>query len=92
VSLSKRARLFFAGSDPVDMFNEENLDVPESVLEKLVDNLTLWGTPADVDQHIERLQELERRGLNEVALKLHEDQAHAIRVIGEHLVPALSDK
>ena len=67
-------------------------DVPESVLEKLVDNLTLWGTPADIDQHIERLQDLGRRGLNEVALKLHEDQAHAIRLIGEHLVPALSDK
>ena len=66
--------------------------VPESVMEKLVDNLSLWGTPADVDQHIERLQELGRRGLNEVALKLHEDQAHAIRVIGEHLVPALADK
>ena len=67
-------------------------DVPESVMEKLVDNLSLWGTPADVDQHIERLQELGRRGLNEVALKLHEDQAHAIHVIGKHLVPALSDK
>jgi len=64
-------------------------DVPESVLEKLVDNLTLWGTPADIDQHIERLQELGRRGLDEVALKLHDDQADAIRVIGEQLLPAL---
>jgi len=65
--------------------------VPEAVLEKLVDNLSLWGTPDDVDHHIERLQELGRRGLNEVAIKLHEDQAHAIRIIGERLVPALSD-
>jgi 5,10-methylenetetrahydromethanopterin reductase len=64
--------------------------VPESILEKLVDNLSLSGTPADLDQHIERLQDLERRGLNEVALKLHEDQADAIRLIGERLIPALS--
>ena len=66
-------------------------DVPESILEKLVDNLSLSGTPADLDQHIERLQDLGHRGLNEVALKLHEDQADAIRLIGERLIPALSD-
>ena len=60
-------------------------------MEKLVDNLSLSGTPDDLDGHIERLRELERRGLNEVALKLHEDQEHAIRLIGERLVPELSD-
>jgi len=65
-------------------------DVPEQILEKLVDNLSLTGTADDLDPHIERLQDLERRGLNEVALKLHEDQVHAIRCIGERLVPALS--
>jgi len=63
--------------------------VPESILEKLVDNLGFSGTPDDLDPHIERLKDLESRGLNEVALKLHEDQAHAIRVIGERIVPAL---
>jgi 5,10-methylenetetrahydromethanopterin reductase len=65
--------------------------VPESILEKLVNNLSLTGTPADTDQHIERLRELGRLGLNEVALKLHDDQAYAIRVIGEYIVPALQD-
>ena len=66
-------------------------DVPESILEKLVDNLTLWGTPADSQKHIDRLKSLAENGLNEVALKLHANQAHAIRVIGERLVPALAD-
>ena len=63
--------------------------VPETVLQKLVDNLSLAGTPDDLDQHIERLRALGRLGLNEVALKLHEDQAAAIRLIGERIVPAL---
>jgi glutaredoxin 2 len=54
-----------------------------------VDNLSLAGTPADIDQHVERLRTLGRLGLNEVALKLHEDQADAIRLIGERVVPAL---
>jgi alkanesulfonate monooxygenase SsuD/methylene tetrahydromethanopterin reductase-like flavin-dependent oxidoreductase (luciferase family) len=64
--------------------------VPETILQKLVDNLGLAGTPADLDRHIERLQLLGRLGLNEVALKLHDDQATAIRLIGERVVPALS--
>ena len=74
---------------------KKNSDVipgaPETVLEKLVDNLTLAGTPDDLNQHVERLQELGRLGLDELALKLHADQDHAIRVIGERLVPALAD-
>jgi alkanesulfonate monooxygenase SsuD/methylene tetrahydromethanopterin reductase-like flavin-dependent oxidoreductase (luciferase family) len=63
--------------------------VPETVMQKLVDNLSLAGTPADLDRHIERLRALGRLGLNEVALKLHEDQAAAIQLIGERIVPAL---
>jgi len=63
--------------------------IPETILQKLVDNLSLAGTPADLDSHIERLLALGRLGLNEVALKLHDDQAAAIRLIGERVVPAL---
>lgn len=65
--------------------------VPEPVLQKLVDHLTLAGTPDHLDAHIGRLLELGRRGLAEVALKLHNDQAAAIRLIGERVVPALRD-
>jgi 5,10-methylenetetrahydromethanopterin reductase len=70
--------------------SDEIPGVPEAVLDKLVDNLSFSGTPDDLDRHIERLQELGRLGLNEVALKLHEDQAHAIELIGERLVPAVA--
>ena len=65
--------------------------VPESVLDKLVDNLGFAGTPDDLELHIEKLQALGRLGLNEVALKLHAGQAHAIRLIGERIVPAVAD-
>ncbi|MCC5793504.1 MAG: LLM class flavin-dependent oxidoreductase [Chromatiales bacterium] len=63
--------------------------VPEEIMQKLVDNLGLAGTPDDLDAHVERLAVLGRLGLEEVALKLHEDQAEAIRLIGEHVVPGL---
>lgn len=63
--------------------------VPGDLLQKLVDNLGLAGTPDDLDRHIGRLHALGRLGLEEVALKLHEDQDAAIRLIGERVVPAL---
>lgn len=63
--------------------------VPDPLLAKLVDHLTLAGTPADVDRHVESMRALGRLGLAEVALKLHSDQADAIRLIGERVVPAL---
>jgi 5,10-methylenetetrahydromethanopterin reductase len=64
--------------------------VPDSVLDKLVDNLTLAGDPGDIDCHVERLKGFRAAGLDEVALKLHGDQADAIRLIGERVVPALA--
>lgn len=82
----KRTAFFKAYKNKTDVI----AGVPESILQKLVDNLGLAGTPADLDQHIERLQRLGSLGLDEVALKLHDDQADAIRLIGERVVPVLT--
>lgn len=95
----------FLDQDEVDLVDQKRNDffkayknhsdvvpgVPENVMQKLVDNLGFAGTPAELDPHIEKLKELAKRGLDEVALKLHDDQAHAIKVIGEHIVPAVAD-
>jgi alkanesulfonate monooxygenase SsuD/methylene tetrahydromethanopterin reductase-like flavin-dependent oxidoreductase (luciferase family) len=63
--------------------------VPDSLVNKIIDNLTCTGDLSDVGAHVERLKKLGAMGLTEVALKLHRDQAAAIRIIGEHVVPAL---
>lgn len=63
--------------------------VPEGILGKLVDNLTLSGDESSVDRHVERLRGFREQGLTDVALKLHGDQAAAVRLIGERVVPAL---
>lgn len=76
-------RAYKTGSDTVP-------GVPEAIMGKLVGHLALAGTPDDLAGHIERLTVLGRGGLDEVALKLHDDQAEAIRLIGQHVVPALA--
>jgi alkanesulfonate monooxygenase SsuD/methylene tetrahydromethanopterin reductase-like flavin-dependent oxidoreductase (luciferase family) len=63
--------------------------VPEAVVAALVEHLTLTGGPADVPRIATRLQELGRAGVDEVALRLHDDPEEGLRIIGERLLPAL---
>jgi 5,10-methylenetetrahydromethanopterin reductase len=63
--------------------------VPDSITDKLVENLTCCGNEDDIDRHVARLKGFRDLGLSEVALKLHNDQAEAIRLIGKRVVPAL---
>jgi len=62
--------------------------VPDAIVDKLVENLSMSGDHDDVDGHIETLRRYRDAGLDEVAFKLHEDQGAAIRVIGERILPA----
>ncbi len=64
-------------------------DVPERIIQSLVDNLTFTGGPEDIDRVAEELNSFAQAGLDEVTLKIHGDAAAAIRLIGERLVPAL---
>lgn len=63
--------------------------VPDEIVEALVDNLTFAGGIDNLGRVVEHLRAFEKAGLDEVALKVHDDPADAIRLIGEHLVPAL---
>lgn len=63
--------------------------VPDSIIESLVEHLTFAGGLDSMDGTIDHLRRFEAAGLDEIALKAHDDPAAAIRLIGEHLAPAL---
>jgi len=63
--------------------------VPEPLLDKLVNNLTFAGTPADIDGFVEQLLAFESAGLNEFAIRLYGQPAAAMRLIAERVMPAL---
>ena len=44
---------------------------------------------ADIDKEIERLRQFEPAGLTEIALRIYDDPAATIKVIGERVIPAL---
>jgi alkanesulfonate monooxygenase SsuD/methylene tetrahydromethanopterin reductase-like flavin-dependent oxidoreductase (luciferase family) len=60
-----------------------------SVVETLIDHLTLTADLRGLDGCLGRLMEFERLGLTEIALAPHGDPAAAIRLIGDTVVPAV---
>ncbi len=70
--------------------NTDRVDgVPDELLDRCVDKLTLTGTPDDLDHIIEHLLEYKALGVTEVCLELKNHQAHGIKLLGEHVIPAL---
>ena len=63
--------------------------VPDEIVNKIVERGTSASCLADIDREIERFRSFEKAGLNQVALKVYDEPHDAIRVIGEHIVPAL---
>lgn len=63
--------------------------LPESVPNRLCEYFTSTGGLEDLDREIERFRMFARAGLSEVALRLHDDPMDGLRIIGEHVVPAL---
>jgi 5,10-methylenetetrahydromethanopterin reductase len=64
--------------------------VPDEIIDKIIDQGTSASTVDNIDREVERFKEFERAGLNQIALKVYEDPEKSIRLIGEHIVPALS--
>ncbi len=64
--------------------------VPDGILDKLVDNLTCSGGEDSIGRHAEKLRRFADMGLSDIALKLHGDQAAAISLIGQRVLPALA--
>jgi 5,10-methylenetetrahydromethanopterin reductase len=85
VVVRNRGNIFKAYKNKTDIIE----GVPDDIVDKLVENLTFSGAPDDIDRHVETLRNYQALGLDEVAFKLHGEQAAAIRLIGERVLPVL---
>lgn len=63
--------------------------VPEHIVSTLAEQLSCAGDLSDLDQHIEKLGKYADAGFTEVALRIHDDPADSIKMIGEKVLPAL---
>ena len=63
--------------------------VPEELVNKMIDNISFAGGLDAIDKAIATLNEFADIGLTEIALRVHDDPADAIRLIGEQVMPKL---
>lgn len=66
-------------------------NVPDALVDKMVENISFVGGLDRMDEAIDTLRAFEDAGLTEIALRVHDDPADAVRLIGEHVVPALKN-
>lgn len=65
--------------------------IPERTLDKIVEGLTITGESRKIDDCIEKLHQFKKKGLNEIALRLYEEPASSIRLIGEKVIPHFTE-
>jgi alkanesulfonate monooxygenase SsuD/methylene tetrahydromethanopterin reductase-like flavin-dependent oxidoreductase (luciferase family) len=61
--------------------------VPEELVNRLIDNLSLTGSIDELPSKLPELDAFEAAGVNEICFRLHDNPAEAIRLIGRHVVP-----
>jgi 5,10-methylenetetrahydromethanopterin reductase len=63
--------------------------VPPDIVQTLVEELSMAGGHDSVDRHIERFKRFDAEGFTEIAVRIHDDPADSIRMLGEQVLPAL---
>ena len=64
-------------------------NVPDALVTKMVRNISFVGGLDQIEPAIETLRGFAKAGLTEIAIRVHDDPADAVRLIGERVVPAL---
>jgi len=63
--------------------------IPDRISHALCEGMTSTGGLEDLDREIDRYKRYKEAGLTEIALRLHDDPMDGLKIIGEHVVPAL---
>jgi alkanesulfonate monooxygenase SsuD/methylene tetrahydromethanopterin reductase-like flavin-dependent oxidoreductase (luciferase family) len=64
--------------------------VPKDMLDRLVDQCSSTSAISNLDHEIDRLRRFRAAGLTDIALRIYDDPAASIRLIGEKVMPAFA--
>ena len=73
---------FLRGTDVIE-------NVPDALVTKMIRNISFAGGLDQIEPAIQTLIAFARAGLTEIALRVHDEPADAIRLIGERVLPEL---
>ena len=63
--------------------------IPEDLVNRLIAGLASAGDMSDIDGEIERYKQFAKNGLTELSIRLFDDPMDGLKMIGEHVLPAL---
>ena len=64
-------------------------NIPNEIMHRLIYGMASAGTIDDIEQEVERYKEFAAGGLTELSIRLFDDPMDGLRMIGEHVLPAL---
>jgi len=64
-------------------------DVPEDLINRLIAGMSSAGDCSDIDREVERYRQFAKSGLTELAIRLFDDPMDGLKMLGEHVLPAL---
>jgi hypothetical protein len=64
-------------------------NVPLDMINRLIAGMSSAGDISDIDREIERYHEFAAGGLTELSIRLFDDPMDGLKLIGEHVVPAV---
>ena len=64
-------------------------NVPEDLVNKLIDDLSSAGDMGDIDKELERFYQFKEGGITDLSIRLFDDPWNGLKMIGEQVLPAL---
>ena len=64
-------------------------NVPEDLVNKLIDDLSSAGDMSDIDKELERFYQFKEAGITDLSIRLFDDPWDGLKTIGEKVLPAL---
>ena len=64
-------------------------DVPEDLVNRLIAGMSSAGDMNDLDRELDRVRQFAASGLTELSLRLFDDPMDGLKMIGEHVLPAV---
>ena len=66
-------------------------DVPENLINRLIAGMSSAGDFSDIDRELERYRQFAKSGLTELSIRLFDDPMDGLKMLGEHVLPALRE-
>ena len=65
--------------------------IPDEMLQRLISGMSSAGDMSAIDGELERYKAMAAGGLTELDLRLFDDPMDGLKMIGEHVIPAVRD-